>query len=524
LPEVQFAKMKMLSRRRNDGDRTALALAAAVIGVWCARATAQDQADPLVVSPEQAVSFALERNLVVNGARLGPQIAALEVRAADAAYSPLLSGHAGVADTRTPPLTTIDPQSGLVTRQATAGTAISQALPWGASYSVEWGGERLTGNSPLVRFNPQLTTRGTLTYTQHLLRGLTIDEARANRLITRKGQTVSEAELASTVAATTRAVLRAYWTWIYARGYLAVEQQSLALAQSLLRDDRERASLGKIATVDVIEVEAEVARRSDVILSATKDVANAEDVVHLLIFAPRDPEQVRDLAPPDPLGEPELPTSAPPETIARALDSRQDLRILQAYLDIDDVAIRRFRNDRLPDVALILSYTSEGTAGVAVPALQGSPGPAPGTRNFSSALDELAHFRYPGWSAGLSFSWPIGNSQAAAETAKAQLRRQQDETTLRNAEQEVVTEVRSAIRTAEANRQRLPLTENAVTLAQHRLDAEQRKFLVGLSTSFLVIQAQRDLTTAREGQVKSALDYRLSHADLQAVQTISVPQ
>jgi outer membrane protein len=246
--------------------------------------------------------------------------------------------------------------------------------------------------------------------------------------------------------------------------------------------------------------------------------------VHLLIFAPRDPEQVRDLAPPDPLGEPELPTSAPPETIARALDSRQDLRILQAYLDIDDVAIRRFRNDRLPDVALILSYTSEGTAGVAVPALQGSPGPAPGTRNFSSALDELAHFRYPGWSAGLSFSWPIGNSQAAAETAKAQLRRQQDETTLRNAEQEVVTEVRSAIRTAEANRQRLPLTENAVTLAQHRLDAEQRKFLVGLSTSFLVIQAQRDLTTAREGQVKSALDYRLSHADLQAVQTISVPQ
>jgi outer membrane protein TolC len=209
--------------------------------------------------------------------------------------------------------------------------------------------------------------------------------------------------------------------------------------------------------------------------------------------------------------------------IAEALDSRQDLRILRAYLDIDDVTLRRLRNDRLPDVSLTMSYTGEGAAGVAVPSSTGNPGPATGPRDFSSALGDLAQARYPGWSGGLSVSWPI-RSQAAAEAAKASVKRQQDETTLRNAEQEVVTEVKSVLRTAEANRQRLPLTENAVTLAQRRLDSEQRKFVVGLSTSFLVIQAQRDLTTAREGQVRSAVDYRLSLADLQSVQTISVPQ
>jgi outer membrane protein TolC len=104
------------------------------------------------------------------------------------------------------------------------------------------------------------------------------------------------------------------------------------------------------------------------------------------------------------------------------------------------------------------------------------------------------------------------------------VKRTQDEVLLHRAEQQVATEVRSTIRTVDANRQRLPLTGNAVRLAERRLEAEQRKFLVGLSTSFLVIQSQRDLTTAREGQVKSVLDYRLSLADLQAVRTISLPR
>src|SRR5262249_18724515 len=311
---------------------TELVLAGGLMIGWCTPATAQGQADSLVLSREQAVTFALDRSLVLQGARFGPQIAALGTTVADTAWTPQFSGHTGVSDIRSAPLSAFDPQSGLVNRQITSGATLSQLLPWGSSYSVEWDAGRLTGNSALARFNPQMTANGTLSYTQHLLRGLSIDEPRANRLISLEGQKASHAELASTVAATTHAVLQAYWTWIYAREYLAVEQQSLALAQGLLRDDRERVALGKIAAVDVVEAEAEVARRSDVILSARKDVANPEDQLRLLIFAPRDPEQNRALAPPSNLSEPEVPVDSPAEMIGRALDSRQDLRILRASL------------------------------------------------------------------------------------------------------------------------------------------------------------------------------------------------
>jgi outer membrane protein len=486
--------------------------------VLCGQAVGQGQAEALVLSPDGAVTYALERNLDLKAARLAPQIATLEVKAAEAAWSPYLSGSVGFAGNHSPPLSVLDPISGPVTKHIAGATSITQALPWGFSWTAGWDAERLTSNSPLLLSNPQLTANGTVAITQHLVKGFTIDEARANRLIAVKGQTVSEAGLASSVAATTYAVLRAYWTWIYTREYLAVEQRSLALAQSLLQDDRERASLGKIAGVDVIEVEAEVARRSDVILSAAKDVANAQDEVRLLIFAPEDPEQTRTLASPSELAEPGSDDEPAEEITVRAFDSRQDLRVLRAYLDIDDVTVRRLRNDRLPDVWLSLAYTGQGAAGGP------NPGSAVRQRSFGSAFADVGSFRYPGWSAELSVSVPIGKSQAAAEAAKAAVKRTQEELMLRRAEQQVATEVRSTMRTVEANRQRLPLTGNAVRLAERRLEAEQQKFLVGLSTSFLVIQAQRDLTTAREGLVKSVLDYRLSLADLQAVRTISLPQ
>ena len=503
--------------------RRASVVAVSFLLLWCTNAHAQ-QPNPLVLSPERAVAFALERGLTLKAARFGPQIADLDVRSATTAWTPQLSARADVTNSHAPPVRTFDSQSGLFSRQRSAAAALDQLLPWGSSYSVEWDSVRRSGNDALARFNPQLSTGVSVTFTQRLLRGLRIDEARANWLISRKGQTISEAELASAVAETTRRVLQAYWSWVHAREYLAVEQQSLALAQRFLRDDRERAALGKIAAVEVVEVEAEVARRSDVIVSATKDVANAEDRVRVLIFAPLDPEQHLSLVPPPGFAGEDIAIGQPEELIARALPLRQDLRVLQALLDIDDITIQRFTDEALPDVSLILNYSGLGIAGRQVRSSPLTGGPVTGSvgRGFASALDDIAGFRYPGWSVGLSLNVPLGESLAAAEAAKASVKRRQDETTLRSVEQQAVTEIKAVIRGVEANRQRLPLTANAVALAERRLNAEERKFLVGLSSSFLIIQAQRDLTSARERQLSSLLDYRLSLADLQAVQTIPV--
>ena len=83
----------------------------------------------------------------------------------------------------------------------------------------------------------------------------------------------------------------------------------------------------------------------------------------------------------------------------------------------------------------------------------------------------------------------------------------------------MTTEVRTAQREVETNEKRLQSTATAVALAERRLAAEEQKFLVGLSTSFFVFQAQRDLASARVARLGAVLDRRLSIADLEAVQS-----
>jgi outer membrane protein TolC len=55
-------------------------------------------------------------------------------------------------------------------------------------------------------------------------------------------------------------------------------------------------------------------------------------------------------------------------------------------------------------------------------------------------------------------------------------------------------------------------------LAERRLDAEQKKFAAGLSTNFLVTQAQRDLALAEVAHLRALGDYRKSLVNFERVQ------
>jgi HAE1 family hydrophobic/amphiphilic exporter-1 len=295
-------------------------------------------------------------------------------------------------------------------------------------------------------------------------------------------------------------VLHAYWVWIYARDFLAVQRQSLAMAQALLDGNRQRVAKGAMAAVDVIEAEAEVARRAEAILTAEKNVANTEERLRLHIFDPAStPRQVVL----EPESSKEVMPVAPPDT-TRALTARHDLKALRIALAIDAIDLRRFRNDALPEVIVGASYALRGTGG----------------RPFSSVIDNLTASRYPSWSVELGVSYPIGVARSEVDAARVAVQRRQREAALRAAEQRVVVEVDAAAREVETNFQRLETSATAVALAERRLDAEQRKFASGLSTSFFVFQAQRDLSQARESQLRSLLDHHLATVDVEAVQVI----
>jgi outer membrane protein TolC len=115
-------------------------------------------------------------------------------------------------------------------------------------------------------------------------------------------------------------------------------------------------------------------------------------------------------------------------------------------------------------------------------------------------------------------SYPLGPAIEDANYARAQLERQQSESQLKSAEARVIQQVRSAWRTIEMDAKRIDTTRVARELAEQRLDSEQKRFDVGLTTSFLVIQAQRDLTQARTNELAAQLAYNLALVDFEAIQ------
>jgi outer membrane protein len=144
------------------------------------------------------------------------------------------------------------------------------------------------------------------------------------------------------------------------------------------------------------------------------------------------------------------------------------------------------------------------------------PSPIPG--GFGDAISSVFGRDFPTWTLGVTVSYPIFNRQASAGRAQAQIAVQQTEANLRRLELSIVQEVRSVARAVETNFKRIQSTRAARILQERRLDAEEKRFAAGMSTNFLVTQAQRDLAFAEVAELRSVADYRKSLVDFDRVQ------
>ncbi|MBI3209420.1 MAG: TolC family protein, partial [Candidatus Solibacter usitatus] len=132
--------------------------------------------------------------------------------------------------------------------------------------------------------------------------------------------------------------------------------------------------------------------------------------------------------------------------------------------------------------------------------------PIPG--GFSDALDQMFGFGFPTYNFSLTLSFPLRDRRAAADLADSAIQRKRDTLNLRTVEQTTRLEVLNAINQVENSRASVKLAIIARDLAQKRLDAEQKKYDLGTSTTFLVLAAQNDLTLAESALVTNTINLR----------------
>ena len=492
-------------------------------GVILPRGSLQPSRPVRRLSIDEAVTLALEQNLDLRVERINPLIQDTLVAEARSVYAPTLSTTLTGDDRDRPAGSIFDGGDVVTDRFLRDNVDVVQQVPLkGGRYSATWFSQRSSSTNVFNQYNPYLQSNLSLNYTQPLVRDFGIDGSRWQISISRANRDLSDIDLRRAVVSTERTVRNAYWQLVFARSFLEVQRQSLALAEESLRNNRTRVEVGTMAPIDIVEAENEVARNREAVIRAEADLERAEDRLRTLVFDPDTPDfWSMSLEPGDSpvLEAREIDVD---DAVRNALLNRTDLDTLDNGLEVTDTNIRYYRNQRLPDVSLQVNYGLVGVGGEQLLRTGGFPGTVVGRqqKSFGNVLGDIFANEFPTWTVGVTVSYPLGTSAADAALERSRLERSRSEASRRSLELSIAAQVRDAARSVRTNLQRVEATRVARELAERRLAAEQRKFEVGLSTNFLVFQAQRDLATARNQEQSAILDYVRSLVDFDAVQEI----
>src|SRR5262245_22577316 len=229
--------------------------------LWTAPVLAQSTVMPLTLA--EAEQRALDKNPQIAQARLETAAADYSIAEGKAAYSPSFSVSMAQRSQTNPATSQLaGGQSQVTTDALTYSSGISQQLPRGGGrLAVDFTGGRNATSNVFSTFNPSFSSSINATVTQPLLRGFKIDSTRAQ--IERAGiaRDIAAATLRQQMARTVNGVRHAYWELVYAADALDTARRSEELAQRQLEDNRVRVELGTVASIDVVESEAEVASR-----------------------------------------------------------------------------------------------------------------------------------------------------------------------------------------------------------------------------------------------------------------------
>jgi len=478
------------------------------------------QGTPLAI--EDAVRMALENNLGIQVEKLNPQIQVLGIARANAAYAPTLFSSLIRRSSTSPPTDFNTAGAGQqISTSANFSTqgGVQQSMRWfGGSYSLAFDGSRATTNAINSVFNPQLGSGLNAQYNQPLLRGFKIDALRQNLLTTQNDAQIADLQLQQRIIQTSRNVRAAYYQLIGSISGLEVAQDSLKLAQTSLKNNQTRVEVGTMAPIDITTAEAEVASNEEAVIVQQANIEAAQDNLRSLLMNPNQPGFWEARFTPS-----EQPSLAPraidtDAAVKNALQNRTDLREFRKNMENTDVNLKFAGNQKLPAVDLTARYGLAGVAGTRYS--RGDDGNLidPTVRSFTDALRDVFGNDFKTWSFGINVSYPIGQSIADAAFAQAKIQKQQEQTQLAQLELSVTQAVRDAARNVNTNLRRVEATRRARELAERRREADGKRFSVGLATTFELLQSQRDLSQAKQRELRAIIDYNQSLVDFEAVQ------
>lgn len=459
------------------------------------------------ISVKEAVLEALEHNLDITISRHTKEARLTDILFEQAKFDPTFDFRARYDRNVNPvnqPIFGFSPGSQVTEPQTfdqsttTLNIGLSQKLLTGADWDVTFVPDRksVAGQTGFL-FNPWYESLLTLNLSQPLLRNFGVETNRTQIVIARNNAQVQEHEFLTDVLTVVASVQQTFWELVFAKEGLKVAQIALKAAQELEASNRAKAEAGVMTVVDVLQAQAAVAARMEEVLLAQQAIGDQEDQLRQLLSPSEDilRRTVR-LVPTD-----KPMTSLEPLSLQEEIDTalRQRPEVLQAAKNIESSSL----NVRLAKNQLLPSVNVEGTAGLK------SLG-----KNINDKLDRLFSGSFYQLGAGVVLSYPLGNRSAWSQLAKRRLEARNAQASLQRARQEVIINIREAVRRVHTDFKRIETTRSARILAHKQLTAETERLNLGLSTTRIVLEFQRDLAIARRNELRAIVDYNKSLSNL----------
>ncbi|MEJ1973848.1 MAG: TolC family protein [Lacunisphaera sp.] len=469
---------------------TAPVVSAPVVSTPGAAATPVPETALPPLTLKECIVRALHRNFDLDIGRYDPQIAKDSIEVSKGIYEPQLSVTGSYGEAKTGLSANGNPAGSSTTGDVRVG--VTQQLYTGTSLSASTSLNRSSTN-PAFIFNPAYDADLTLSARQSLLRGFGSEVNRAPIERAKIGFDRANLDYQGQILQVVQSTENAYFNLAFAREDFAVKQFSLTLAERLYDEAKTRRQTGVATDLDVLTGEVGVANARRALIQAEQAVKDRQDALLALIG------QFELDAPVGTVKFLDLLDAAPVYASSLELAKQHQPEYLSAKAAIEQykIDVKLAQDSAKPDLSV----------GAAV-GLNGD------NRSSSDAYGDAFDRENHSWQVDVAFTYPWGRGAERARERQSRAVLNREQTRLRQLEQSLEVNVRTAVRSVETNLESVKIASLAAALSQKQYELEDARFKAGLSTSRRVLEAQDDLETARVAELDAKVALHTSVAAL----------
>jgi outer membrane protein TolC len=410
--------------------------------------------------------------------------------------------------------------------QAYAGV-YQQNFAFGLSAQATYQSQRIQLNSQYYALNPFTSGDLDLQLTQNLLQGFGRAVNGRNIRVQNNNVKVSRLQFEQQVAITVAAALNLYWDLVSFKENVRAREEAVASANQLVEDNKKLVANGSLAGIEITRAESQLyASRQDLVIAQT-NLLQQETILKNVLC--RDGIAAAGLAnvgviPLDRISVPAKDDLPPEEELVRqALLNRTELSQARLNLESNQMNLVGIRNSLKPTLQAFAELTNNGLAGELSQVGALTPGVNYLAGGYGNLLGEIFRRNYPNYSAGISLNIPFRNRAAQADYVTSQLEIRQNELNLRKSTNQVRLDVQNALIGIQQARARLDASARSRVLAEETLRGDQKRYSLGATTAFQVIQDQRDLANASNTETQAMANYEHARISLDQAVGATLP-